>query len=231
MTPSSDGLSFITAKSGQTNSTTYSSATSTPQFLERYANKRDEDDEEEEIDYDFLQDTPIQDEQVTKSNKDSDAESTQTVRPSASSKGKLPMNETHTASPSSSGSRKKSKRKIHRLTHHSKKPLLWKKAGAVFISQMPTPHERQFVPTGKPIKREPILCMRSASAYTGAAPTRYKASKEARYDLLTEKWRQVELVLTNSYISTYSSSVKLSTINIFNLDADCAFVDYVLAET
>ncbi|KAI9269822.1 hypothetical protein BY458DRAFT_422755, partial [Sporodiniella umbellata] len=59
---------------------------------------------------------------------------------------------------------------------------------------------------GATLKQGPVVCMRTVTDRIGSGPTRYKASKESRYSLLTEKWKQVELVLTRSYISAYSSS-------------------------
>ncbi|KAI8384016.1 hypothetical protein BD560DRAFT_322306, partial [Blakeslea trispora] len=56
------------------------------------------------------------------------------------------------------------------------------------------------------LKREPMLCMRSVTGRTRTSPTQYKAVNENKFGLMAEKWRQVELVLTNSYISTYSAS-------------------------
>lgn len=165
--------------------------------------------DDEEIDYQFLKDTPISDDLIKK---DSETESIKTIKPTASSsKGKLSVNQT--SSPTTTTLKKRATRKIHRLKHRSKKPLLWKRSGSVFISHIPASQERNSVPTGKPIKRDPILCMRSVSSH-GSEPSRYKASKEARFDLLTEKWRQVELVLTNSYISTYVSSVCVFCLNL-----------------
>lgn len=161
------------------------------------------DDDDDEIDYQFLADAPVQ---PLISTNDKDAESIETIRPS---KGKLPMNPTTTttslSTPTVNTSTRKKKRKIRK---HSKKPLLWRKAGSVFISRNDvTQEEPASIPTGKPLKREPILCMRSVSGYAGSEPSRYKAAKEARFDLLTEEWRQMELVLTDAYISAYSFSV------------------------
>ncbi|KAI8051907.1 uncharacterized protein B0P05DRAFT_581906 [Gilbertella persicaria] len=65
---------------------------------------------------------------------------------------------------------------------------------------------QQQVQTPISLKREPILCMRSVNGSVGTEPTRYKATKEAKFDLLAEKWRQVELVLTSTCISTFSAS-------------------------
>ena len=148
--------------------------------------------QDDEIDYQFLQNTPLLNET------DNDADSVHTVKPTP--KDKLPMHRTVSASSIVQNKRKK---KMHR---HHKKPLLWKKA----VSNEAVQHESPFIPTGKPIRREPILCMYSVSGSTGNQPTRYKAAKEARFDLLTEKWKQVELVLTRSYITTYVSSVSIS---------------------
>jgi hypothetical protein len=52
--------------------------------------------------------------------------------------------------------------------------------------------------------------MRTVSGQFGE-PTRYKAATEARYNLLTEKWKQVEIVLTPLHLSLYSFSVKIIT--------------------
>lgn len=204
---------------------------SSERFLERISKQDDESDDDDEIDYSLLVssgnkviDTAVgsssaQPREGSKSTTSSDTESIKTVRPTQrQSKGKLPMNQLDETPPSPPATTRSSlpvtvrkKEKTRRLvsTGTKKKPLFWKRPGSAIASQIPTnvTPEPEFVPTGKPIKIEPILCMRSVKEYTGSEPSRYKASKEARYDLLTEKWRQVELVLTNSYISTYSSSV------------------------
>ncbi|KAI8874802.1 hypothetical protein K501DRAFT_144269, partial [Backusella circina FSU 941] len=59
------------------------------------------------------------------------------------------------------------------------------------------------------IKREPMLYMRTVSGKFGSEPTRYKAATEARYNLLTEKWKQVEIALTPLHLSLYSFSTFL----------------------
>ncbi|CAO3627157.1 unnamed protein product [Mucor fragilis] len=225
VTPSSDGTSFITARS-RPNSSIYSSIDSQPHYLEHMVKHQDED-EDEEIDYSILNSgmnigQPSASLSTTPPSppKDhSDTESIKTIRPD--NKGKSPLNpsaaqhkDTRAAttppkSPSSVAPTHKKKRKVRHIHRNSsKKPLVWKKAGSVFVSRLPTvvTPEPASIPTGRPIKREPILCMRSATGYLSNEPTRYKAAKEARYDLLTEKWRQVELVLTCSYLTTYSSS-------------------------
>ncbi|KAK4516728.1 structural constituent of ribosome [Mucor velutinosus] len=225
VTPSSDGTSFITARS-RPNSSIYSSIDSQSHYLEQMAKQQDED-EDEEIDYSILN-SGMQIGQPSSSTSppsppkdNSDAESTKTIRPN--NKGSSPLDAspaqhedtmaptatTPPKSPSPLPSIHKKKRKtkyIHR--NSNKKPLVWKKAGSVFVSRLPTvvTPEPASIPTGRPIKREPILCMRSAAGCLSNEPTRYKAAKEARYDLLTEKWRQVELVLTSTYLTTYSSS-------------------------
>lgn len=241
-TPSSGGTSFLTARS-RANSTVYNSVDSRPHYLEHMVKQQDEY-EDEEIDYTLLN-SGINIGQSSSSSppppptKDSsDVESIKTIRPN--SKGKLPMNQQSnnkestppvTPSPPPSSLPGKDKIKIRRKHHHYKKPLVWRKAGSVFVSRLPTTvtPEPASIPTGKPIKREPILCMRSATGYLSNEPTRYKAAKEARYDLLTEKWRQVELVLTSSYLSTYSSSV--SFVIKFLEFSTKLFLDYVLAKT
>ncbi|KAI8984529.1 hypothetical protein BDF20DRAFT_816776, partial [Mycotypha africana] len=58
----------------------------------------------------------------------------------------------------------------------------------------------------KPIKKDPMLCKRTVNGSDGSEPSQYKASREARYNLLTEEWKQIELVLTPTYITTYSFS-------------------------
>ncbi|KAI7885476.1 uncharacterized protein EV154DRAFT_24887 [Mucor mucedo] len=195
-TPLSDGTSFITARSSNTNSTGFKSADTTPHFLEQIVNNDDEDDE---IDYQFLADAPVQPLIST----DTDAESIKTVRPS---KGKLPIRPSTTttalSTPIVNTFTKKKKRKVRRP---GKKPLLWKKSGSVFISTDVT-REPASVPTDKPLKHEPILCMRSVTEYTGTEPSTYRAEKDARFDLLNEEWKQMELVLTNKCLSTYCSS-------------------------
>ncbi|KAI8376704.1 hypothetical protein EDC96DRAFT_282485 [Choanephora cucurbitarum] len=122
-----------------------------------------------------------------------DAESSKTIRPSASKsdptydkKGKSPM-------------RKLSMMKKSKSSHHR-------------LSVFSQPHEDNTIHRPRQplqsihLKREPMLCMRSVTGCTGTGPTQYNAVKETKFDLMAEKWRQVELVLTNSYISTYSAS-------------------------
>lgn len=239
---SSNGTSFITARS-EMNSSAYrnSNGDSSSRILEGMVNQEDTDDE---IDYNLLvssgnelidtgESTAITSTSAQPRTNHklitttSDTESIKTLRPTEShSKGKLPMNQSNEpplvspTTPTSSlitASRKKKTRRSVRASNR-KKFLLWKKPGSTTIaSEIPTivPPIPESVPTGKPIKIDPILCMRSVKEYTGSEPSRYKASKEARYDLLTEKWKQVELVLTNSYISTYSSSVSFKKQVIF----------------
>ncbi|GAN00798.1 conserved hypothetical protein [Mucor ambiguus] len=223
VTPSSDGTSFITARS-RPNSSIYSSIDSQPHYLEHMVKQQD-DDEDEEIDYSILnsgfhigQPSSSLTAPPSPPKDNSDAESIKTIRPD--NKGKSPASQSQayhentkaTTPPepnfpfASTHRRKQKVKHIHR--NSTKKPLVWKKAGSVFVSRLPTvvTPEPASIPTGRPIKREPILCMRSATGCLNNEPTRYKAAKEARYDLLTEKWRQVELVLTSSYLSIYSSS-------------------------
>jgi hypothetical protein len=198
-TPTSDGTSFITARSrnSRPNSSIYSSIDSTFPYLEH----NEEEDEEEEIDYQILNGSNKPQNNNTSDKDDDDTVSIKTIKPS---KGKSPINSSTT----------KKTRKINRF-NKNKKSLLWKKAGSVFVpSSTPTANTTTDFPpptnnTTKAIKREPILCMRSVTDCHGSMPSRYKANKEARFDLLTEKWRQVELVLTNTFISTYASSVSL----------------------
>ncbi|KAI9477739.1 MAG: hypothetical protein EXX96DRAFT_224545 [Benjaminiella poitrasii] len=227
-TPSSEGTSFFTARSGA-NSTIYHSADSTPHFLLQAMN---DNDEEEEIDYGFLNSDnaifntstkPISPPEGDVDSNDSEVASVQTVRPlkpSNTNKDKLPSVQLPQTSQSTVlpltppsptiQSVSKSQRKRNRHVSRKKKPLLWRRTGPASVSQqiptIVTSDRLVFNPTGEIIKREPILCMRSVAGSSGTEPSRYKAAKEARYDLLTEKWRQVELVLTDSYISTYSSS-------------------------
>lgn len=214
VTPSSDGTSFITARS-RPNSSIYSSI----DYLEHMV-KQQQEDEDEEIDYSILN-AGMHIGQPSSSTSpppkdNSDAESIKTIRPDTKNKPEDSMaTAAATAPPPASSSRpppthrKKQKSKHVYRNSSTKKPLVWKKAGSVFVSRLPTvvTPEPASIPTGRPIKREPILCMRSATGCLSNEPTRYKAAKEARYDLLTEKWRQVELVLTASYLTTYSSSV------------------------
>ncbi|CAO0802774.1 unnamed protein product [Mucor circinelloides] len=222
VTPSSDGTSFLTARS-RPNSSIYSSIDSQSHYLEHMVQQQDED-EDEEIDYSLLnsgmnigQPSSSTTSPPSPPKDNSDAESIKTIRPD--NKGKSPLSQSQTqnqdtvttppASPYPPPSAQRKTRKVKRFHRSStKKPLVWKKAGSVFVSRLPTvvTPEPASIPTGRPIKREPILCMRSATGYLNNEPTRYKAVKEARYDLLTEKWRQVELVLTSSYLTTYSSS-------------------------
>lgn len=196
-TPLSDGTSFITARSSNTNSTGYKSTDTAPHFLEQIVNNDDDDDE---IDYQFLAEAPVQPLIST----DDETESIKTVRPS---KGKLPIKPSTTttalSTPIVNTFSKKKKRKVRKA---GKKPLLWKKSGSVFISTDVT-REPASVPTDKPLKHEPILCMRSVSEYAGTEPSTYRAETDARFDLLNEEWKQMELVLTNTCLSTYCSSV------------------------
>ncbi|KAI7907449.1 Pleckstrin homology domain-containing protein [Cokeromyces recurvatus] len=208
VTPNSDGTSFFTAKS-RTNSTIYHSVDSTPSFLLNVV----DDENDEEIDYSILNANndmfDISNKPISPpENKESDTESVKTVRPS--DKGKAPMasllSAVHTETPpltpsppTQLSSPKRQRKKLYR----KKKPLFWRRSG-VLSQQIPTIVTPD--PTGKIIKREPILCMQCVSGCNNSVPTRYKAAKEARYNLLTEKWRQVELVLTDTFISTYSAS-------------------------
>lgn len=183
---------------------------STPQFLEHIANQDNDDDE---IDYNFLANANTTgSESISTSpeeNDDSidnynDTESIETIRPA---QGKLPMANKDVATTALSTTKKRKKR----LRKH-KKPLLWKKTGSVFVSRLPnevTPDEPVSIPTDKPLKREPMLCMRSVGDRVSSEPTRYKATKEARFDLLTQSWKQVELVLTDTHLSTYAYSVSI----------------------
>ncbi|KAG2229736.1 hypothetical protein INT48_002070 [Thamnidium elegans] len=206
----SDETSFVTARSGTTNSTTYNSMGSTPQFLEQIANQDDDDDE---IDYQFLTNANTTgSEFISASPEESegsidnhnDTESIETIKPA---KGKLPMaNKAVTTTALSTTNINTSTKKRKKRLHKHKKPLLWKKTGSVFVSRLPnevTPDEPVSISTGKPLKREPILCMRSVGDCISSEPSRYKAAKEARFDLLTESWKQVELVLTDTHLSTY----------------------------
>ncbi|KAL0139049.1 Pleckstrin homology domain-containing protein [Mucor lusitanicus] len=198
VTPSSDGTSFITARS-RPNSSIYSSI----DYLEHMV-KQQQEDEDEEIDYSILNagmhigQPSSSTSPPPKDNSDADMATAAATAPPPASSSRPPP--TH---------RKKQKSKHVYRNSSTKKPLVWKKAGSVFVSRLPTvvTPEPASIPTGRPIKREPILCMRSATGCLSNEPTRYKAAKEARYDLLTEKWRQVELVLTASYLTTYSSSM------------------------
>lgn len=209
----SSGTSFVTARTGTSSTSAYQSADSRPHFLEDLVKNEDED---EEIDYSFLTGSlqPTNNDEEEHNSYQSDTESIQTVRPSTSQqpataekKGKQPMN--------TNVNHKKNKkfRHFNRRGHNKKqKSLLWKRAGSVFVSrQVPTVVTPNFeiIPTNQPIKKEPMLCMRSVTSLDSVEPSRYKAAKEARYDLLTEKWSQVQLVLTTSYIATYSSSVSI----------------------
>lgn len=242
VTPSSGGTSFLTARSRAT-STVYNSVDSQAHYLEHIV-KQQHEDEDEEIDYSLLNSGMNIGQPSSSSSppKDSsDVESIKTIRPN--SNGKLPMNQQlnnkESTPPVTPSPPRKNKRKAIRIHHHHhhKKPLVWKRAGSVFVSRLPTivTPEPASIPTGRPIKREPILCMRSATGYLSNEPTRYKAAKEARYDLLTEKWRQVELVLTSSYLTTYSSSVSFVIRSLgsffFCFFFTKFFLDYVLAET
>jgi hypothetical protein len=99
---------------------------------------------------------------------------------------------------------KQIKPQVARKIHRPHKPLKWKKSGSVFVSSAP---DHPAEPTVL-AKREPMLYMRTVSGKFGSEPTRYKAATEARYNLLTEKWKQVEIVLTPLHLSLYSFSVK-----------------------
>ncbi|CEP16159.1 hypothetical protein [Parasitella parasitica] len=211
------GTSTKSPNSGQTtadqliarpriNSTAYNSIDLQPHSLEHIVKRQEGNDQDGEIDY--IPSTLAQPSSPPED--DNDDEQLKTAKPN--SKGKLPMghqvNNTPPTTPSPTQHNKKKIRTKH-IHRSSRNPLIRKKAGFVFVSSLPTivTPEPASIPTGRPIKREPILCMRSATGYLSNEPTRYKAAKEARYDLLTEKWRQVELVLTASYLSTYSSSL------------------------
>lgn len=236
-TPTSDGTSFVTARSrnSRPDSSVYNSSINSstyPSYLEPA-------DSDEEIDYDLLNNdsNATSTRPLIQRGNDSETESIKTIK----ANGKLPMNNaisdnlltasttaavvTTTSAIPATKSHKKPK-KI-RKSNKPKKPLFWKKAGSVFVSsstRTPTvantanQHEQQdqedeeeeeeeFIPNSAPIKREPILCMRSVTDSHGSVPSRYKANKEARFDLLTEEWKQVELVLTKSSVSTYIASV------------------------
>lgn len=224
-TPVSDETSFITARSTTTNSTTYNSVNSTSHFLEQIMDQEQDDDE---IDYQFLVNASAPDfitmnspapsksssrssnsSSSSKSNgRNDDTASIETVRPI---KGKLPIKAKApiTTALNTVDINTTTKRRRRRL-HRPRKPLLWKKAGAVFISRLPdevTLDVPNSIPTDKPLRREPILCMRSIGDCNSSVPSRYKAAREARFDSMTEKWKQVELVLTQSHISTYVPSV------------------------
>ncbi|KAI8636840.1 hypothetical protein BD408DRAFT_76386 [Parasitella parasitica] len=189
----------------KTDSTIYNSVGSHPHFLEHIVKQQENDDKDQEIDYSLLSPGMNLGQTSSLPKVTNGVESTETV------KGKLRMGQQTNNTPPTTPSppypiRKARAKRIHRS---SKKPLIWKKAGFVFVSRLPTivTPEPASIPTSRPIKREPILCMRSATGCQSNEPTRYKAAKEARYGLLTEKWTQVELVLTASYLSTYSSSL------------------------
>ncbi|KAI8994664.1 hypothetical protein BDB01DRAFT_715018 [Pilobolus umbonatus] len=97
----------------------------------------------------------------------------------------------------------------HTTTDTGSSSLLWKKVGDVFITQPNAPvnitqEGTSLVNTH--IKRSPILCMRSVSATYDSEPRQYFASKEALFDLLSEKWKQVELVLNPTTLETYTDS-------------------------
>ncbi|KAI9362212.1 Pleckstrin homology domain-containing protein [Pilaira anomala] len=227
-TPVSDETSFITARSTTTNSTTYNSVNSTSNFLEQIMDQEQDDDE---IDYQFLvnantpdfitMNSPAPSKNSSNSSNSSsnsssssksnshydDTASIETVRPI---KGKLPIKAKApiTTALNTMDINTTTKRRRRRL-HRPRKPLLWKKAGSVFISRSPdevTPDVPKSIPTNKPLRREPILCMRSIGDCTSSVPSRYKAAREARFESMTEKWRQVQLVLTQLHISTYVPS-------------------------
>lgn len=245
VTPSSDGTSFLTARS-RPNSSIYSSIDSQSHYLEHMVQQQDED-EDEEIDYSLLnsgmnigQPSSSTTSPPSPPKDNSDAESIKTIRPD--NKGKSPLSQSQTqtqdtvttppTSPYPPLSTQRKTRKVKRVHRSSsKKPLVWKKAGSVFVSRLPTvvTPEPASIPTGRPIKREPILCMRSATGCLNNEPTRYKAVKEARYDLLTEKWRQVELVLTSSYLTTYSSSVSMDCLSL-ETSTHRIYIDTILAQ-
>lgn len=104
--------------------------------------------------------------------------------------------------------KKKPKQKRRRTRN---KTLKWKKAGTLFVpSAQPIQGERSTAMSAV-LKRGLVICMRKVTDRIGSEPTRYKASKESKFDLLAENWTQVELVLTRSCITTYSFSVSTQT--------------------
>lgn len=192
-TPSSEGTSFITAQT----STHYQDTNSrSSKYLQPSTSQGETDMEDEDIDYNLLMSNNLSiDATMQEAN---DAESSKTIRPLTSKsdptynkKGKSPMRNLSMM--------KKSKSSHHRLSVFSQQP------------------EKQNDTTIRPrqplqsinLKREPMLCMRSVTGRTRTSPTQYKAVNENKFGLMAEKWRQVELVLTNSYISTYSASVSM----------------------
>lgn len=215
VTPNSDGTSFITARSKNTNaSSVFASYHLSPSHDDKDA------DEEDSIDYDLLHrdllgkdDNDNQAKSLIKDNHDTESVATikpSDIKPTIALTSSLPPALTALSSKIAEPiTINKKKRKKHR--RRTNKSLLWKKTGSLFVTHGLTDHqpESSIPPAiGETIKRGPVVCMRTVTDRLGSEPTRYKASKESKYSLLTEEWKQVELVLTRSYISTYSLSVK-----------------------
>ncbi|CAO3697775.1 unnamed protein product [Rhizopus stolonifer] len=208
VTPNSDGTSFLTARSKNTN------ASSSSAFTPIYSSSTQRNEEEEEdYGFDYTSDLTENTKDQTKALIKDDNASITTVKPTKknpimSLTSRLPLTTTaispNMAEPITAINQKKQRRR-HRL---DSKSLLWKRAGSLFVPRKPINLSEFQVPqpTGATIKRGPVVSMRTVTDRLGSEPTRYKASKESRYNLLMEKWKQVELVLTRSYISTYSSS-------------------------
>ncbi|KAG1413431.1 hypothetical protein G6F58_007497 [Rhizopus delemar] len=213
VTPNSDGTSFITARSKNTNaSSVFASYHLSPSHDDKDA------DEEDSIDYDLLHrdllgkdDNDNQAKSLIKDNHDTESVATikpSDIKPTIALTSSLPPALTALSSKIAEPiTINKKKRKKHR--RRTNKSLLWKKTGSLFVTHGLTDHqpESSIPPAiGETIKRGPVVCMRTVTDRLGSEPTRYKASKESKYSLLTEEWKQVELVLTRSYISTYSLS-------------------------
>ncbi|KAI8393266.1 Pleckstrin homology domain-containing protein [Radiomyces spectabilis] len=85
------------------------------------------------------------------------------------------------------------------------KSMLWRKAGSVFVPNVDTPARASTsVRAGTVIKEDALLYMRSGNG-SGSEPARYQASKETRFGLRKEQWRQMRVVLTSTHLTIYST--------------------------
>ncbi|CAO3675970.1 unnamed protein product [Rhizopus microsporus] len=199
ITPSSEGTSFVTARSKNT--------ALSPQQLSPF----------DEIDYNVLNTTippidTIRDQTKTLVEDEDDAISVATVKPEKRLPTLPPTPglalptialSSETAKSLPPIVKKKLKQKRRRTRN---KTLKWKKAGTLFVpSTQPIQSERSTAMSAV-LKRGLVICMRKVTDRIGSEPTRYRASKESKFDLLAENWTQVELVLTRSCITTYSFS-------------------------
>ncbi|KAF7723844.1 hypothetical protein EC973_001569 [Apophysomyces ossiformis] len=166
-----------------------------------------EEGSDEEIDVDLLMKRPLGIESIS-SRVSSSSSSTRTVRPSETKdRHYINGNVQPTNIPSTSANREvprlKKKKSLARIMRSN--TLRWHKSGAVFV---PTQRSTPPVAYGldEVVKRDILLYTRSLSSHGANEPTRYKASHEARLGLFEKKWKQVELILTPSHLTVYSSS-------------------------